>query len=404
MAVIALSGSAFFVFDAEQQITQRGAALRTLDMHTREAARALADVRAAQQAYVAAGQGIAFWMPKVAALLDSADAAVDTLRTTAVSGGARTALMEAAAAINDFRDVDKRAHDYVTSGQSLMAADVVFTEGGQTASAAEQQVETAGVSEHESFDTFEANQRKLQLYALSGAATMSMLAMLLLVAVPASSAQASAQGSTSSTASVSSISPAGGDLSSRETGRAIRSGHEEEPRARTTADPSRLPAPALKAAAELCTEFGRIRHAGDLTSLLARAADAMDATGLIVWIGSSVGADLRPAITHGYPAQTLSRMPTIARTADNAVAAAYRTATLQVVVAGRDGSAGAVVTPLIAPDGCIGALTAEIRGGAEISDTVQSLAAIFAAQLSGMLAASSAAAEPAGAEIRAANS
>ena len=47
---------------------------------------------------------------------------------------------------------------------------------------------------------------------------------------------------------------------------------------------------------------------------------------------------------------------------------------------------GAVVAPLLSADGCIGALTAEIRSGGETSDSAQALAAIFAAQLVSVLA------------------
>jgi hypothetical protein len=48
-------------------------------------------------------------------------------------------------------------------------------------------------------------------------------------------------------------------------------------------------------------------------------------------------------------------------------------------------SSGAVVAPILSADGCIGALSAEIRGGGETSDSVQALAAIFAALLAGVL-------------------
>jgi GAF domain-containing protein len=44
-----------------------------------------------------------------------------------------------------------------------------------------------------------------------------------------------------------------------------------------------------------------------------------------------------------------------------------------------------VVAPILAADGCIGALSAEIRDGGETSDSVQALAVIFAAQLAGVL-------------------
>jgi hypothetical protein len=148
--------------------------------------------------------------------------------------------------------------------------------------------------------------------------------------------------------------------------------------------------PLLKAAADLCTELSRVNDAGALQRLLARAADIMDARGLVVWIGSTAGADLRPALAHGYPEQVLARMQTVARSADNAAAAAYRTGALQIVLK-RPGSNGAVVAPLLSPEGCVGAFSAEILSGSETADCVQALAAIFAAQLAVVLAGSASA-------------
>jgi hypothetical protein len=135
-----------------------------------------------------------------------------------------------------------------------------------------------------------------------------------------------------------------------------------------------------------------------LTSLLARVADVMDASGLVVWIGSVAGADLRPVLAHGYSERALARMTAVPRTGDNAAAAAYRTGAMQIVLARPGTSSGALVAPLLTPEGCIGALTAEIKGGSETSDTVQALAAIFAAQLASLLA-SSATAATAGAPV-----
>jgi hypothetical protein len=148
---------------------------------------------------------------------------------------------------------------------------------------------------------------------------------------------------------------------------------------------ARAISPILKAAAQLCTDFGRVNNTQDLTVAVARAAHVMDASGMIVWLGSSTGADLRPVLAHGYSEQMLARMPNVPRSADNAAAAAYRTGTLQIVLARPGSSNGAIVAPLLSPDGCIGALSAEITGGGEASDSVQALAAIFAAQLAGVL-------------------
>ena len=113
----------------------------------------------------------------------------------------------------------------------------------------------------------------------------------------------------------------------------------------------------------------------------------MDASGLIVWLGSTSGADLRPVLAHGYSDTMLAKIPAVPRSADNAAAAAYRSGALQIVLTRPGTSPGAVVAPLLSPDGCIGALTAEIRDRGETSDSVQALAAIFAAQLVNMLGA-----------------
>jgi len=385
IAVIALAGSAFIVFHAEQLMAPRRVALRSFDATARAAAASLGEVRAAEQAYVAAGQGVGFWMPKVAALVDAAQGDVDSLRTIAAASDARARLMEAGAAITEFSNVDKRARDYIKAGQPLMAADVVFTEAGDTASSAAQRLDTATVAEHEAFDTFELRERKAELYALAGAGLMGLLTLVLLAGV------APAAGDDE------------GDAAETRTGLSIAHTPSSSLSPGATQALPRTTAPALKMAAELCTDFGRVRDADDLTRLLARTADALEASGLVVWLGIGPRGDLCPAIAHGYPPQTLARMSSIPRSADNAAAAAYRTGSLQIVLAVPGASGGAIVAPLLAPDGCIGALAAEIKGGAETSDAVQWLAAIFAAQLAGVLG-STVTAEADTASARAANS
>jgi hypothetical protein len=78
-------------------------------------------------------------------------------------------------------------------------------------------------------------------------------------------------------------------------------------------------------------------------------------------------------------------MPPVPRSADNAAAAAYRSGTLQIVLSRPGNSSGAVVAPILSPEGCVGALSAEIRHGAETSEAVQALAEIAAAHLAGVL-------------------
>jgi hypothetical protein len=141
----------------------------------------------------------------------------------------------------------------------------------------------------------------------------------------------------------------------------------------------------LRAASQLCTDLGRVSDLDELTSLIGQAADVMDASGVVIWVASADGTYVQLALSHGYAPQVTARMSRIMRSADNAAAAAYRTGQMQIVLARPGESNGAVVAPLLSADGCIGALSAEIRGGGESSESVQALAAIFAAQLAGVL-------------------
>src|SRR5262249_7049399 len=116
---------------------------------------------------------------------------------------------------------------------------------------------------------------------------------------------------------------------------------------------------------------------------IGRAAALTEASGVVVWLGSPQGDDLRPVLTHGYNPQVVAKLTAVPRSANNAAAAAYRSGTLQVVPS-QPFSSGAIVAPLLGPDGCIGALSAEFRG-AEASEPVQAFAAIVAAHLAGVL-------------------
>ena len=79
---------------------------------------------------------MATWAAKVAAAIDSSAKTIGDLRRTAVSADARSALDLAAASVTEFGSMDSRARDYLDSNQPLMAADVVFTEGGEAAAEA----------------------------------------------------------------------------------------------------------------------------------------------------------------------------------------------------------------------------------------------------------------------------
>jgi hypothetical protein len=384
--LVAVGAAAFFLFQTEQQIARLKSTLRAFDVRAREAT----------TAYVAEGQGVDYWMPKVASLHQSITGTLAALRQSPVSDGASTALDEAVATVAEFGNVDRRTRDYVTSEQKLMAADVIFTEGGEAVANAARQIETARLAEHQAADLAEMALRKKEALAAGAAAGFTVLVVLLLMPRPRveveepvtaglSIAPARAAASVP-TAAMSAKAPKAAPAASRaqalETSVATRH------------------AIALKAAASLATDFGRVRDADEMTRLLGRAATLMDASGVVIWLGTTSGTELAPMLAHGYGAQALSRMPRVPRSADNAAAAAYRTGQMQIVLSRPGGNAGALVAPILAADGCIGALSAEIQGGGEASESVQALSTIVAAHLATVLAASRPAAESEVAEPR----
>ena len=150
---------------------------------------------------------------------------------------------------------------------------------------------------------------------------------------------------------------------------------------------ARTPQPAaadLAEAARLCTELAQVSDTDQLRQLLGRAVTLLHASGIVVWLGGVNGARLRPAFSHGYSQQALARMEGIDRGDENAVSAAYRSGRLQAVAAD-DRRTSALVAPLLAPAGCVGAMAVEIAAGAEQDAGLRALAQLVAAQLATLM-------------------
>jgi hypothetical protein len=89
---------------------------------------------------------------------------------------------------------------------------------------------------------------------------------------------------------------------------------------------------------------------------------------------------LRPTLAHGYSDKLLGQLPPVKRDADNATAAAFRSAEL-CVVDGSDEASGALVAPMMGRGGCVGVLAVEVQNRSEQLGSVRALVTIFAAQL-----------------------
>ena len=142
--------------------------------------------------------------------------------------------------------------------------------------------------------------------------------------------------------------------------------------------------PDFLAAANLCTELGRVENASDVQPLLQEAARVLDAIGLIVWVWDAQVEELMPAVACGYSDKVLAQLPTVKRDADNATAAAFRSAQT-CAIDGSDHVSGALAVPLLTPSGCAGVLAIELQPGREQTRSVRAVVTIFAAQLAQLL-------------------
>ena len=145
---IILGVAAFFLLQSEKDISRRRAALGSFDAGVRSTSAALGDVRHTQAAYVATGQNLATWAPRFRSLLHKASESLDALRTMASSADARTILLNARTTLMALEALDGRIREYVRDGQTLMAADIVFSESTETATDVARQVEQAQIAEH----------------------------------------------------------------------------------------------------------------------------------------------------------------------------------------------------------------------------------------------------------------
>ena len=329
----------------------------------------MADVRAGQIAYVARGQGEAFWLSRVESLLPALQKHTEQFAGSLTSPTAQSAFEPAAAALENFRTLDAKVRDFVQGGSALLAADMIFSDGLESMATASTQATTALNEEllHRNGSISALRSRQFAILG-SGAG----LILLLMVGLAFCGAKAGISAEPEAMPAVPVIEPVRFEA--------------PLPKARAAVTPK------LLTTAQLCRELSRVGDSTHLPGLLERAARVVDASGIIVWIAEPSRQRLVPALTHGYDERTVVRMGSIHKDANNAVASAYRTSEVRTV-AGDASTNGAVIVPLITTDGCVGVLSAEMRAGTEKDESALALATIFASQLATLVATPSA--EPA---------
>jgi hypothetical protein len=350
----------YYLQKIDTDMNARRASADTLREQAAALAATIADVRAGQFAYVARGQGEAFWMSRVESLIPTLQTQAAAFGASLTTPAAQGAFEAASAALENFRTLDTRVKEFVQSDNALLAADLIFSDGLESTATASTHVMTALNQELQGLSASTAALRRRQLAVLGGGAGVFLM-MMIAVAVTA----------------------------------AGRASSSEPEVAAAPVEPVRFEAPLPKArpavmprlltTAQLCSELARVGESRQLPNLLERAAKVLDASGIIVWVAEPSRQSLKPAISHGYEDRVVSRMGSIHRDANNAAAAAYRSSEIRTV-AGDAFTSGAVIVPLMTSDGCVGVLSAEMKGGSEKDESSQALASIFAAQLATLVA------------------
>ena len=371
VVITACSVAAYFVWTSESQGRRSVDDARAFDQTAAEIERAVRDLGAAQQAYVAAGQGMDFWIAKVSESTATVKRRLDALRSTATAPPAQSAFDNASSALQDFEQLDRHARDYMRNGQKLLASDLIFADGLEIVGAIAASIDEARIEELAARDSLVRSMRRAEGLAAAGAAGIALVAMLMLLPTHTSPAESAAREL-----------PAAPLMLSLE--RSESSQPIELPALPVAVVPGSQPTPAasvdLDTIASLCSDLARVVDTHALSALLGRAATVLDAPGIVLWIADPDGRELSPIVTHGYSPQVEVRLGTILRDAENATAAALRTSLLQTVATDAV-SNGAIAAPLVTPAGCVGIMAAEVRHHGEKDPSKLAAATIIAAQL-----------------------
>jgi hypothetical protein len=386
LAIGAAGAAGYRIFQQEQRLAADLNSARNTDMAAEAALITISELKAAMHAYVAEGQGDAFWTARAGTLVDRLRAATLELEPAASAAGAT--LTETLDLTDRLAAAEQRAREHLRAGQRLLAGEVIFTDARDLLDGMRLQIAGARRAVAETAGRTHAEIRREQAMLALGAAGILAFATLLLVIPGGAAAGTAATVPAATTAKTERDEPA-----ARVTSRAsIAPRTTASPGAPTVSTPARDVAPAapvvstvsLREAAAVCTELGRVSQSIEISALLERGAKVLNASGAIVWMASSDAREMYPAVSAGYDERLITRIGAIKRDANNVTAAAFRDATPRTSTA-LAASAAALAVPLMTPLGPVGVFSAEIRDVTSVDESRLAVATIFAAQLATLL-------------------
>jgi hypothetical protein len=389
VAIVLIAAGAiggFFVVRGSRQSAAIDAASGDVAARIGRMSATAADIASAQHAYVAPGQPAQPWLERGAMRLQQFGQDAVAVRPLLPAGSARAALDDVDTAFKSIVALDARVRESLKDEQSLLAADLIFSDARDPAGGLVTALGGLDAAARRAFAGQRAAIEQQQWAAVGAVAIAWLVGLMALVPLPRSGI--------------------------RDHGSVNRGLLNLEP-----PNPgSRIPDPGLKpssptpssvdlsAAAEVCASLARTTDTGAAREALARAAEVLDARGIVVWIGA--GEELFPALSYGYDERVVERLGPIPRNAANATADAWRTAQMRTVASNQMFD-GALAAPISGVSGCVGVLAAEVRNSREDDPATRAVAAMFAAQLAGIMPAwpaASSAPEPAKAPIAASGS
>jgi hypothetical protein len=364
-AVAVGAATVFETFRFDDLIARERASADTLGYSIQSTQVAVANLRGAQAAYFATGQGPDFWLKRARDLSAEIEHTISGLQSTAASPAAVAHYDAALSALGGLNGLDQKARDDLDNGASRLAADVIFTDANLSAQTLSAELSAGQAAELAARDRRAADFRRWRFRA--DAAGVGVLVLLVL-----------------------------GVGVTRRKGPTAEVPAREEPTISSIAEAARpepvkvpvpVPVPAidLSAAANICVDLARVLDGADIPPLLERAARVLSAKGVVLWVVDGGGALLRPSLSHGYPEKILQRLGPLQTDADNVTSLAFRSLQPQILTSPSRGSANAFAVPLITSSGCIGVLAAEVGRDRAGADTL-AVASMFAAQLATLVA------------------
>jgi hypothetical protein len=287
----AIGYAAFLTWSSEQRIRATSTSSSQFDATARAVSAGIAELRAAQQAYVAVGQGEDFWFARVSAIVKELHEGLAALKSAATAPEAVSAVDDASGALQDFEQMDTRARDYTRGRQLTLASDLVFTDGFDL-------TKKAGVSVERAVTAEWSRGMRPSAACAGRRRSRSRRGRCRDAGVAAARACAAQAGGGSPAGVLRRPSPGLGRNTRRPAG--LR-GRGQTGRAggspRLSVD--------LGGMAALCVDLARIQDTRALPGLLERAADILQASGIVLWIADPDGRELSPIVVHGYSPQLL---------------------------------------------------------------------------------------------------